>query len=324
MYWIFSRLLRLGVRNGAVAAEVGKLMAHREELEGDGELGNMWRCTAVAPLVHHLPDSPFTEQDVLHAIGLLQTNTVSIGVPGHSQGLGLFPTFSLLSHSCTANARYQVLPDRGMVLRAQVDILKGEEVTIHYMTPMLGTAVRRSKIRKNWFFDCTCPRCRDPTEMGTFASALLCPDCAKAGKEGVLLPADPLDPACPSTCSVSGCKSREEAARVSAMVAKFEVDLETEGECVEALETFLVTLGQTLHPQHYLTMTGKRRLLASLHLAMSQGGGGPPSRLLLQQIVDLADESLRVFGVLDPGPTVLKGRMLQYRFIIDRLSFLFI
>ena len=108
------------------------------------------------------------------------------------------------------------------------------------------------------------------------------------------------------------------------MVAKFEVDLETEGECVEALETFLVTLGQTLHPQHYLTMTGKRRLLASLHLAMSQGGGGPPSRLLLQQIVDLADESLRVFGVLDPGPTVLKGRMLQYRFIIDRLSFLFI
>merc|ERR1711974_378421 len=98
------------------------------------------------------------------------------------------------------------------------------------------------------------------------------------------------------------------------MVAKFEVDLETEGECVEALETFLVTLGQTFHPQHYLMMTGKRRLLASLHLAMSQGGGGgPPSRLLLQQIVDLADESLRVFGVLDPGPTVLKGRMLQYR-----------
>ena len=319
---IFFRLLRLGVRDPAVAAEVAKLMDHREELEGEGELGNMWRCTAVVPLVQHLPESPFSEQDVLHAIGLLQTNTVSIGVPGHSQGLGLFPTFSLLSHSCTANARYQVLPDRGMVLRAQVDILKGEEVTIHYMTPMLGTAARRSKIRKNWFFDCTCARCRDPTEMGTFASALLCSDCTKTGNEGVLLPADPLDPACPWTCSVSDCKSRVEASQVSAMVAKLEVDLETEGECVEGLETFLVTLGQTLHPQHYLMMTGKRRLLASLHLAVSQGGGGAPSRLLLQQIVDLADESLRVFGVLDPGPTVLKGRMLQYRLSFEVFFFI--
>ena len=305
----------MGVRNREVAAEVGKLMDHREELEGEGELANMWRCTAVAPLVHQLPESPFTEEDVLHAIGLLQTNTVSIGVPGHSQGLGLFPTFSLLSHSCSANARYQVLPDRGLVLRAQVDIRKGEEVTIHYMTPMIGTATRRRKIRKNWFFDCTCARCCDPTEMGTFASALLCPDCGKAGNEGFLLPAYPLNPACPWTCSFPGCESLEEASKVNALVAKLEVDLETEGESVEALENYLVTLGQTLHPQHYLMMTGKRRLLASLHVATSQGRAGPPSRPLLQQIVDLADESLRVFGVLDPGPTVLKGRMLQYRLI---------
>jgi len=183
---------------------------------------------------------------------------------------------------------------------------------IHYMTPMLGTATRRSKIRKNWFFDCSCPRCSDPTELNTFASALLCPVCVKGGCEGILLPKEPLNPACIWTCSLPGCSSHTESSIVSNMVANFEKDLDAVGESVEDLETLLVTLGQTLHPQHYLMMTGKRRLLASLHISSSQQGR-PPSRLLLQHIVDLADESLRVFGVLDPGPTVLKGRMLQYR-----------
>ena len=153
------------------------------------------------------------------------------------------------------------------------------QVTIHYMTPMLGTATRRSKIRKNWFFDCSCPRCSDPTELGTFASALLCPVCVKGGCEGILLPKEPLNPACLWTCSLPGCSSQTESSTVRDMVANFEKDLETAGESVDDLETLLVTLGQTLHPQHYLMMTGKRRLLASLHISSSQRGP-PPSPLL--------------------------------------------
>ena len=79
------------------------------------------------------------------------------------------------------------------------------------------------------------------------------------------LPKEPLNPACPWTCSLPGCSSQTESSTVRDMVANFEKDLETVGESVEDLETLLVTLGQTLHPQHYLMMTGKRRLLASLH-----------------------------------------------------------
>ena len=252
---------------------MAKLMDHRQELEG--EVANMWRCTAVAALVHGLPDSPFTEEDVLHAIGTLQTNTVSTGVPGHSQGLGLYPTFSLLSHSCTANARYQVLADRGLVLRAQVPIKQGEEVTIHYMTPMLGTVARRTKIRKNWFFDCCCPRCSDPTELGTFSSGLVCQECRREGRGGILLPRQALEYSSTWSCSQESCISSETAERVETMVGELEQQLEVEGEGPEGLQSLLVSWSERLHPHHYLVMLVKRRLLAALHLSSSHG---KPSR----------------------------------------------
>ena len=304
---IIVRLLRLAALEPGLAARVAGLMDHQEALQG--ELGNMWRCTAVAALVDGIPSSPYTEQDVLHAIGVLQTNTVAVGVPGRSQGLGLFPTFSLLSHSCLANCRYQVLADGAMVLRTQMPVAREEELTIHYMTPMLGTAARRNKIRKNWFFDCSCPRCADPTELGTFLSALLCPTCREQGREGLLLPHQPLDYTSTWTCSSSTCSTTKEAVEVEEMMAGMEEQLEELGEGPEPLQHLLLVWGALLHPHHYLMLQAKRRLLACLHLTSR----GQPSRPLLQMQVHLADESLEVFGVLDPGPTMLRGRMLQYR-----------
>jgi hypothetical protein len=184
---------------------------------------------------------------VLHAVGTLQTNTVSVGVPGVSQGLGLFPTFSLLSHSCIANCRYQVVGDGGLVLRAQTAVARDEELTIHYITPMLGTVGRRAKIRKNWFFDCCCLRCSDPTELGTFLSGLVCPEC-----RGVLLPARPLEPACPWTCSA--CPHSLPAEGAAALVARAERELEGAGEGPGPLQDLLVAWTTTLHPQHYIAL----------------------------------------------------------------------
>ena len=49
---------------------------------------------------------------------------------------------------------------------------------------------RRTDIKKYWFFDCACPRCSDPTELGTFMSAIRCNAC----RAGYLLPENSLDP----------------------------------------------------------------------------------------------------------------------------------
>ena len=188
-------------------------------------------------------------------------------------------------------------------------IKQGEELSIHYTSPMLGTMARRSRVKKNWFFDCCCPRCRDPTELGTLLSALVCQACRREGRQGHLLPALPLDPACPWSCSEQGCSGGESAGSVLSLVTGLEAELEAASSSLEQLQEVLVSWQALLHPQHYLAMLGKRKLLAGLHLCPAQDQG----REVLQQRVDLAEESLKVFGVLEPGYTLLMGRMLQYR-----------
>ena len=93
------------------------------------------------------------------------------------------------------------------------------------------------------------------------------------------------------------------------MVTGLEAELEEASSRLEQLQEVLVSWQALLHPQHYLAMLGKRKLLAGLHLCPAQDQG----REGLQQRVDLAEESLKVFGVLEPGYTLIMGRMLQYR-----------
>lgn len=61
----------------------------------------------------------------------------------------------------------------------------------------MGTHRRRKRIHSEWYFQCTCTRCRDPTELGTFISALICEVC----EEGSMLPVEPLDPFSEWVCS---------------------------------------------------------------------------------------------------------------------------
>ena len=56
---------------------------------------------------------------------------------------------------------------------------------------------RRRRIRDEWFFDCLCARCSDPSERGTNISGVKCSRCAA----GVLLPAQPLHHAAPWLCN---------------------------------------------------------------------------------------------------------------------------
>lgn len=83
------------------------LMDHMEDMMKDPRIVEMWRMAAVDPLTKNLACSPYTAEDVMHAVGVLQTNTVSLAVPGVKQGLytALYPTFSFLSHSCLSNAK---------------------------------------------------------------------------------------------------------------------------------------------------------------------------------------------------------------------------
>ena len=72
---------------------------------------------------------------------------------------------------------------------AQSPIMAGEEITIQYISFMYGQLKRQKDITACWFFQCTCPRCTDPTELGSLMSAMKCLKCP----DGKIVPGDGKD-----------------------------------------------------------------------------------------------------------------------------------
>ena len=55
-----------------------------------------------------------------------------------------------------------------MYVRARALIPMGMEISVQYLSALYGNSKRRKKIRDEWYFDCVCRRCSDPTERGSF------------------------------------------------------------------------------------------------------------------------------------------------------------
>lgn len=166
----------------------------------------------------------------------------------HVSGRVVYPTLSYMSHSCVCNARYSMSPkDHSISVRAQVGIRKGEEITIQYLSFMFGHLKRKSTIRSFWFFDCSCPRCRDPDELGSFMSAMKCSDC----ESGNLLPMEPL--VVNSDWKCSHCDHKQSARSVEDYINYCDDILyDTIEHDVEKYEKLVQEFSQRLHPNHYI------------------------------------------------------------------------
>ena len=66
-------------------------------------------------------------------LGLLWTNSFSCK---DSEGMAIFPVFSIVSHSCLPNASPILLQSHRLALEAKTDIAEGEEITISYVSIM--------------------------------------------------------------------------------------------------------------------------------------------------------------------------------------------
>ena len=86
-----------------------------------------------------------------------------------------------MSHSCSYNARHVVQSSGRMQVFAQKKISAGEEITITYTGLLTYQPEKQEKLANVWFFTCTCPRCSDPTELGSYTSCVFCPGCPKRG-----------------------------------------------------------------------------------------------------------------------------------------------
>ena len=276
------RLWQAQLDDRDLAARLDLLMDHKRFFSAEDE-----KC---AENLVSITDKREYKKDFLRFIGLLNTNAIEVH---KGQGRAIFPTFSFLSHSCINNARHIIEPfgDKFKIsLYAQVDIEANEELTITYINLLRPTFERREKLEYLWHFVCQCPRCQDPTELGSFIGHVKCPQCKKVMKNKL------------KSSETFNCCISVTYAQVQGMTNQLLQHLngiisdQADELNSEKVEDFLVFIQDYVHENHFLRVLAKR---------------------LLSQVCDdkgrkkmVCEELLQVFDKLDPGLSHSRGMTL--------------
>jgi len=226
----------------------------------------------------------------------------------------LFPKTSLASHSCIANTRGILRESltnhsspREMELFASLPIAAGDRILITYADICEGTAERRHVLLDNYFFSCSCPRCQDPTEFGTYFSALICQRC----RTGIVLPGDSLDHTPASVWHCRSCSNSIAYTDVSQELSSVKQKLnqavgisgEESLEVVQKLEALLEDYqGKIFHRNHWLMIDMEYRLMQHLVGLISE------SVKFLQRLEEICLHCLAVANLIQPGHNSYRGK----------------
>merc|ERR1719282_1864135 len=126
-----------------------------------------------------------------------------------------------------------------------------------------GTNNRQLHLAETKYFVCSCPRCADPTELGTMFSSIRCPQCT--AENGYLVPTVPghcelVDTAMADWRCVT-CAKTQTAKFVNAVTQSIGEELVSlEKGSIEACQSFIRKHSQNLHPNHYYLMDIKLAL----------------------------------------------------------------
>jgi len=107
---------------------------------------------------------------------------------------GVYSVASRIAYSCVANVTATFNGEGKITVRTAVPILEGTKMVYTYhCTPWWDSADRHMYLRNilgtTFGFGCSCERCKDSSELGSFVGGVYCPKCPD--KEGCLLPVDP-------------------------------------------------------------------------------------------------------------------------------------
>lgn len=163
-------------------------------------------------------DLQVTDSTLMHRIcSVWDTNGFEVPLGWGTRVHGLYPFASLLTHECRANTQQWFTGAGDLVLRAVDHIAQGAVVTTCYTDPQWATMLRQDHLRLSKQFTCTCRRCFDPTELGTFMGSPLCPGCG-----GPVVSSAPLDPKADWRCH-SGCPHTATAREVHYITYHFHI-----------------------------------------------------------------------------------------------------
>ncbi|XP_016966660.1 SET domain-containing protein SmydA-8 [Drosophila biarmipes] len=202
--------------------------------------------------------------ELLHRLcGIIETNCMVIEQPTGVELSGLFRQACMMEHACQPNCDFVFDPiNKQIAVRAGCDLQKGEHLRISYTNILWDTQLRQHHLRLTKHFSCRCSRCLDPTEYGTYISALVCLGDVNQTCTGTQLPEDPLDEKAQWKCD--SCPVTVDAAYVAELQTHMTEQVEgLMSGCPSAnqVEFLLSRLSQILHPNHFLTFNLKHTLI---------------------------------------------------------------
>ncbi|KAG8322786.1 hypothetical protein J6590_015777 [Homalodisca vitripennis] len=118
-------------------------------------------------------EDEFSDDEIMDIWGVIQVNGHEVPV-SHPSHVAVYDLSSMLEHSCHPNCSKSFTNTGSIVIRAVDRIPEGGHLSICYTDSLWGTGNRQYHLLDTKFFSCKCPRCVDPTELGTYFSALIC------------------------------------------------------------------------------------------------------------------------------------------------------
>nr|CAD7264050.1 unnamed protein product [Timema shepardi] len=262
-----------------------------------------------------------SEKTLLRLCGVLDVNALELSLPFGTEVVALYPSAYLLEHSCVPNTRHSFETAPGtrqyrVTVTAARGIRRGEHITTMYTHALWGTQARREHLKATKYFSCRCQRCADPTELGTFVSAMKCLGANSEGTPcgGIQLPLSPLEEDSDWKCD--RCPITLSSSQVNDLVTRIGDEVENilrGGPTVKQLEELLDKVSTFLHPNHYHCYAIKHSLVQ----LYGHQHGYKPQQLTLQQLdkkYDMCRGLLTTTETLDPGNArlALYSSVLQY------------
>lgn len=248
---------------------------------------------------------PNASPQLIHRMcGIIDTNALEIRLPQGSELLALYTNTCIMEHSCIPNTKHTFNYSNNkkedlykITVKVTVPVLKDTHITTMYSHALWGTQARRQHLKETKYFACKCPRCSDPTELGTYLSAMRCLGDGNNSCDGIHLPEDPLDEDTEWACNKCGIKVQNSQVNMLITQMSEEVDnVQMMGGSVPMLENLLCRLSTFLHPNHYHLYSIKHSLI--------QLYGRQPSYMsqeILDKKIKMCEDLIKITKTLDPG-----------------------
>lgn len=252
---------------------------------------------------------PDISTELIHKIcGIIDINALEVNLNNGCEISALYALACMMEHNCIPNTKHSFnikSEDEDTQFRITVKVVlpikKGENITTMYSHALWGTQARRDHLKITKFFSCFCQRCKDPTEMNTYLSAMKCIGTGTVPCGGNQLPSDPCDENTEWSCDK--CPIKIKNSEVTYLVSKLGEEVENiqaGHPTVNQLEDLLTKLLTFLHPHHYHVYSVKHSLVqlygyqhGYLHYEMKPE--------ILQKKAEMCEELIDITKAIDPG-----------------------